>query len=76
MTETTVRSIISLGQAVMADQEPLDDLDKQPPATDEGSQDLDDPLLPEVIEERLEKGLPFHAILTLQSVPTRTSPAQ
>ena len=75
MTETTVISIDLLGKSVMTDKEPFDDLDKQPAAADEGSQDLDDPLLPEIIEERMERGLPFHAILKLRSVPTRTSPA-
>ena len=75
MTETTVISMSLLGESVMTDKEPLDDLDKQPAAADEGRQDLDDPLLPEITEERLERGLPFHAILTLQNAPTRTSPA-
>ena len=62
-----------LGESVMADEEPLDDLDEQPPATDEGGKGFDDMSLLELCEDRAEGRR--HAILTPQSAPTRISPA-
>jgi len=38
------------GELIMTNKEPLDDLDKQPAAADEGGQSLDDPTLPELGE--------------------------
>lgn len=41
----------------MTDKEPLDDFDDQPAAGNEGSQDFDDLLLPQIAEEDTKGGL-------------------
>ena len=55
----------------MAHQKSLDHLDEEPPAADEGRQDLDDPLFSQVAEEGPNSGI--HAVHIPRNAPIRIS---